>query len=302
MYRVFIVLAVVAGFCGWWFPNSGTDVIADVFWLFTPHTEHAYDDHILSLLRSNRIDRLEDMLGGYQARFEKGEMTENELHNAYHPFQALDAASVANLEAWVANAPKSYVAHVALAVYLKELGLAWRGNNYVSTVPAENLQSAEGYFTLAQRAFEQSLPLTAKPYLSLYHLVIIARYLDDRASGERFLAAANAAYPANALVRDQFLIGLLPRWGGSYPAAQAFIARSADDGVPDSVLAQLRAIVEDDIGHSLMEGHLGAAAMPHFVQALKLAHDAPGFVASFLLASYSYACQPANGAAYCRWN
>jgi len=113
---------------------------------------------------------------------------------------------------------------------------------------------ANKYFARANRELRKSLPLTSKPYLSIFHMLSIAQWMGKRSDAEILLAVANKMYPSNAMSRCRFVKILLPRWGGSYAEVDAFVAHTRKEGVPATVIDGLVAIEEDDIGRGF-ESH-----------------------------------------------
>lgn len=79
----------------------------------------AQGDDALSLLHSNDCNRLESSLSAVQDGFEKGDVNEYRLRNAFRPFYNLDALSEKNLIACTARWPKSYVMHPYRSTYCR---------------------------------------------------------------------------------------------------------------------------------------------------------------------------------------
>jgi tetratricopeptide (TPR) repeat protein len=262
---------------------------------------HAAGNDVLSWVEGNDIGSLNKYYGDIQHGFESGAVTEVDLRNAYRPLYMLDATGAKNLTIWAEGAPRSYVAHLALGIYLKKLGEKVRGEKFVEETPVEKLIEAESYFARANRELSKSLSLTSKPYLSIFHMLSIAAWMGERSNAETLLTAANKMFPSNALARCRFVKILLPRWGGSYGEADAFIAATQKEGVAPGVIYQLQAIKEDDIGHTLVSKGDHAAANEHFVRALQLAERSGGTVSSdWLQTSRYFICRNGSAVSYCK--
>src|SRR5262249_35476864 len=153
-------------------------------------------------------------------------------------------------------------------IYYKKRAQAARGDKFVSETSKEALDDMHKNLAPAKAELTKSLDLTKKPFLSLFHLIDIALLESDRSSATTFTATANEMLPKNSLARNRYFQSLMPRWGGSYPEAEAFIAKSKAEGLPEQGVAQLEAIMHQDKGQGLEEhgDHQGARA--EFVEAL----------------------------------
>jgi tetratricopeptide (TPR) repeat protein len=115
-----------------------------------------------------------------------------------------------------------------------------------------------------------------------------------------FLEQANRLLPGNALARNRYLRSLMPSWGGSYPEAKAFIESAKAEHLPESVVMQLEAILEDDLGGALARDGNFDAARPHFILALSLSKKVGGsFRTDFLYFSTGYLCPREPALEYC---
>jgi tetratricopeptide (TPR) repeat protein len=253
------------------------------------------------LLQDNNLTELETLLAGVQRQFESGELTEIDLRNTYRAFYDLDEATARNLTKWASSSPQSYVAHLALGIYLKRRGSETRGENYMADTSREAIEQMSVYYRNAAEELRSSMALTTKPYLSIFHLLTISMQFGDRDTSIAMLRRANEILPHNSLVRNRYAISLTPRWGGSYEQFDKFISDTKSEGVPENVVLQLEAIEHDDKGHALEEQHQHDAAMEHFRQALELATRVGGvFAKDFLTASRHYACSGQNAPTSCR--
>ena len=259
-----------------------------VIWFLAPFLIPARVDEgdLRALLLKNDTVSIEKRLDDLQSRFERGNLTEFQLKAAYGPLTHYDEVVATNLAAWVEAAPGSYVAHLAYGTYLSSVGSAWRGGDYLSKIPKKNLETAVEYWSKAKEELDTSLPLSSRPYLSFYRLMYLAIYAGAPDAARSYLLSANRTLPSNALARDGYVESLLPKWGGSYDAVEAFIAESSSEGVPLPILSQMEAIEEDDIGRSFEDAGDHATALGHFHRALDLAKDAgDDFSYGFLMSS-----------------
>ncbi|MGH8461152.1 MAG: tetratricopeptide repeat protein [Stenotrophobium sp.] len=255
-------------------------------------------DEMITLLINGNFDELNRRLMEIQHDFEAGKLTDVDLLKNYRRFHAkLSPEAVAKLDEWVAYSPDSYIAHLARGEYLKNKGLDIRGVKYVSQTPPENLEGAKEYYAQAKVELEKSLPLTSKPYFSVYELLDLSMHnKNNREEALNYLERANQMAPDNSLVRDRYMVSLTPRWGGSYKDEDAFILRCIEEGVPSNVITQLKAIALNDLGDTLLGNHHKPQDYrPLLVEALKLgAQSGSYFSKDWIATSWRNICFPST--------
>ena len=80
--------------------------------------------------------------------------------------------------------------------------------------------------------------------------------------------------PSNFIVRARYLIHLAPKWGGSHPSMEKFIAQCRSQGLAQDKIDLLDAIKIDDQGTVAEERGNIEQARAEFKKALLLAHPA----------------------------
>jgi hypothetical protein len=260
----------------------------------------AQGNDVATMLRGNDCAGLDRRLGAVQGRFERGELGEYELRNAFRPFYVLDASADKNLIGCAAGAPKSYGLHLALGIHYKHLGGDARGQEYSADTSQAQFSQMGHYYTLAMREFNASLRLTTKPYMSIFHILDITGHYGDIAAASALVKRANTDVPGNTMVRVKFAVYLMPRWGGSYSQVEEFAARSAREGAPAIVATEIQAVEFEDKAHVLEEQGKQADADMEYQKALRLGHQAGGsFSIDFLPSSRLELCTGVNNSAYC---
>jgi len=251
-------------------------------------------------LRQGDFTWLDQYFDALQRQFESGRMSEFDLRGAYRPLYDLDDPGVAQLQAWAEHSPSSYAAHLLLGIHHKRLGSAARGEDSIQETPRAALEEMHRQFQLAMPELERSSRLTAKPYLSWFFMMAIATDEGRAEQAREILERSVQQYPLSELLRVRYMGSLTPRWGGSYPQMEAFIARNRKEGMPDRLIHELQAMEEDDKGESLADAGDRRGARVHFEKALRLAKDSAPF---FLKDSMAYTryelCQAGKPAAGC---
>ncbi|MGO4761800.1 DUF4034 domain-containing protein [Cupriavidus sp. 2KB_3] len=268
--------------------------------LFCALMTSAQANPTLVALDSRQFKQLDATLNGLQARFEAGQATEVELRDAFRPFYKLTPSQEAAAREWVRVSPNSYSAHLALGVFLRRRAGEARGNEFIDKTPPEKIARMRALLDEARPETERALALTPKPYLAAFHLLGISSLEGDRAASRRAIQIANKALPSNHLARTRYIAYITPRWGGSYPEMQAFIAQSKREGMDAVGLMLLVAIMYNDMGQSAMDKGDAASAYPYFHKALDLDKQNGGiFRKDYLTASKYYVCSVSRDSRYC---
>lgn len=271
----------------------------------TPSHAQTGQDEVATLLLKHDYDTLEQSFAAKQQSFERGELTEVQLRQAFEPFAVLrDEQALEKLREWAAQSPRSYVAHLALGLSYRAQGSAARGTKSWAKTAPEKQEGLVRNFALAEPELRKSITLTAKPYLSLLNMMAIAGNVQNRPFLNATLLLANEALPDNLLARLSYARFLLPRWGGSHEKLDAFVAMSRQQGVAEGTLLKLQAVALSDSGQALLAQHDSAGADVLFRQALQLARqsgdDAGGFRAAYLEAAVKHVCKDAPEAPVCQ--
>ena len=108
----------------------------------------------------------------------------------------------------------------------------------------------------------------------MLNLLNIARHRGDDEAADRYLAQGKKLLPHNLLVRARYLDHLKPRWGGSYAAMSAFVARCKSEGINGSDLSLFSAMINDDKGSTAERGRDLAEAGRQYKLALTNAESA----------------------------
>lgn len=164
-----------------------------------------------ALLRAGQLAELEAWAAALHVAAEG-----NVPARSFAAFRSLTSDETALLRAWVASAPNSTVAKLALAE--RELAIGWErlGRGPVAHLDARERGLVAKQARTAARLAEASR-LEDPRWLDVHRIQLdAARLLGDPELAERAWARGFAAEPANHDLWSALLDGLSRRWGGSY--------------------------------------------------------------------------------------
>lgn len=196
---------------------------------------------VLSLLRSSQFSHLSQRYEDLQLQYETGLINDRDLTLQYQAFYDTLSENEAFLNQWVEKSPKSYPARLARGIYYASVGAERRGSDTIRNTTQEKLHDLHRYLDLSNRDIADSLPLTAKPIVSVLQLLKSSKHRDGKQVNRMWLDYANRIAPNNYGVRRQYMITLAPRWGGSYEEMWAFLKECQDQQLPSEYLKVLEA-------------------------------------------------------------
>jgi len=252
---------------------------------------------LIGLLRQGQYAVLEAETAKLQSWFETGHESEFAVRQAYRQLYELSPQDLMKVNSWLQAYPKSYAARLARGTYYKQVGFKIRGEAPTSETPPQNLDGMQRFHEIARIDLEASLPLTSKPYLSVFHLLDI--YGDNPEMRRALMEAGTRMLPSNMLVRARYMRGLTPRWGGSHEAMWAFLAEARKSGATELGVTELEAIIHDDMGDGAIQAGDRKSATEHFRQALELGAKVGGDLPEQLVFSRYYRCTLPGLQTYC---
>ncbi|MGC4095731.1 MAG: DUF4034 domain-containing protein [Nitrospira sp.] len=171
---------------------------------------------VINLLRSAQFNRLNQLYEDLQKQYEDGVINDRDLTLQYQAFYDTAPENERFLNQWVEKSPKSYPARLARGIYYASIGEQRRGTDSIQNTPTGKILDLHRYLDFSNRDVSDSLPLTAKPIVSILQRFKSSKHRDGKQANRRLLDYANRIDPTNYGVRRQYMISLTPRWGGSY--------------------------------------------------------------------------------------
>jgi len=252
----------------------------------------------MTLLRAHDFARLEEQTVLFQKHFADGHITELELRDAYRPFYDMNEDDWRRLDLWQTAYPKSYAVPLIRGAFYKRAGFDARGGEWADETSDAQFKEMYRLHELARYQLLASLELTEKPFLSVWHLLDVV-YGDSLAMRD-LLDAGTRMLPTNTLIRSRYMRKLTPRWYGSYPLMEEFLAYARETGATERGLWELEAIIDDDAGDMAIRNGDKATAIELFRKALELGAKAGGEVPQELRYSWYWRCHLPELKAFCR--
>jgi tetratricopeptide (TPR) repeat protein len=169
----------------------------------------------LTLLRLGRFGVLDSKMSGLQRSYELGSITDERLFHEFRAFYDTDSSLDGKYNAWNANFPDSYAAHLARGIYYDSLGTDARGDRLITDTSRKQLDLMSMYIEKAMRDFDRSLMLTAKPLLTYHAILSVAMLKGEDDLARKMLDESVRIDPRNFVVRYKYFVTLQTRWGGS---------------------------------------------------------------------------------------
>ena len=131
------------------------------------------------------------------------------------------------LDTWVQENAEDYIPYAVRGYFRFRGGMDARGGGYADKISDEQWQAVGDRFDLALEDINHSLQLKPDQQL-LYNCLLNIAMIESWDDGEtkRILETGLRYFPDSYLLRDTYIYGLTPRWGGSYEAMQAFVEES----------------------------------------------------------------------------
>jgi tetratricopeptide (TPR) repeat protein len=192
----------------------------------TPEAAHAEALRIQQLLEARGFRELSELLTNRQAAFERDARLEAPLLDLFGLFASIRPGFGPALEEWVRQEPKSWIPLAAHGVHLAWRGWFVRGTAFSGRTSSQQFAAMSEFFR--QAAHELIASLAAKPNIvAYYELIRLAKADPELAMPvSEYLKRALDLCPACFELRRQYMVGLEPRWGGTYEEMEQFAKES----------------------------------------------------------------------------
>ena len=201
---------------------------------------------IRSLLAQHRFAALDRQLSEWQASYEQGVTSDEDLRAAFRVFYDTNPVLASVYDAWVSEFPRSYIAHLIRGLYYTKIGEDLPANQNVADLPQPQRDAAEAAYQRGLPDLRLSLSLTHRPILTYVYLVWTSRAHGDVAESRRLLDASLKVDRDNYVVRASYMTAIETRWGGSQTMLKAFLKESRHAKLSDRQLNVIESVLFED--------------------------------------------------------
>jgi len=197
------------------------------------------------LLRARRFTELKTALEGAERTG-----TEDELEWMTYAFRSDDADIPGLLDGWVREEKTSWAPLLARAINLGHRAGKARGAGWASQTSGEQFRRMSELY--AAMRTDCAVALSRKPDLCACHAAIVRADKNDE-SDPRVIDAALKACPKSYSVHVERVVGLRPRWGGSYEEMRGAIELARKLGLDEDEVLNLEGFIAADYASLLSD-------------------------------------------------
>ena len=208
---------------------------------------------------------------------------------AFSAFALPDPAIADQLRKWAADSPDSAIAHCARAVALERAAAQARGHEGgpSSSIRPDDFMEMEK--DLNQGVMEADSARALDPNLMNAYLTAInaAKMESDPVAMEEASKRALGKFPLSFQIRRALIIGMAPRWGGSYDAMDKFANESQARVAQNPMLKYLLGFPSMEQAKDLQLDEKWAQTIPLLNHAIEVGGDYAAFYAARGKSSYA---------------
>jgi hypothetical protein len=248
----------------------------------------------LDWLKSGDYSALDSYYSQQQQAYEAGGIADEELYASFRKLYEDSPGNERFFTGWVEAYPGSYSAVLARGTYLYRMAWAVRGDNYISDIPASQIEAMKSLLARARLDLSASLTLTDKPYLSTLYLLNVAMLNGTVAERRQWFERGTSIDPNSSLVRVRYMFSLRPRWGGSYQEMRGFLKQCEQQSLPPRLLARLNILIHADLAEDAMRTADNQKIFDEWQQVIELASAAGEEPSTEALIGFTRAAQDLN--------
>ncbi|HTQ06081.1 MAG TPA: DUF4034 domain-containing protein [Polyangiaceae bacterium] len=218
-----------------------------------------------ALLLARRFDELTRYVEEVERDAETDVKKEYWAHDATTSFDVADPALGPPLDAWVKAVPRSAAPYLCRGAYRLAMGWNGRGNAWARDTSVWQQQVFRDELARGREDLEQALKLNPHAISAYIDLIEVA-HADG--SVRSALARGIAIFPDSFLVRYFGMLGLTPRWGGSYEELERLAAMAAPVAAKNTKLRALAGFPDYARGEDRATAKDYAGAIPFYDRAL----------------------------------
>lgn len=178
---------------------------------------------IRDLFEKMDFETLTARLEEYQSMFEEDFRYEYHVYDAFQAFDTTNPTYEILLDAWLKAAPNSFAPHMARATHYRELGSSSRGAKWAKDTSESQFVGMRHYYQMAEQEALEVLKINPNVVRAATLLMNIRMNFSDHEALAVLEDHASTASPYAYIFRANYMLSLLPRWGGSYNAMDDYV-------------------------------------------------------------------------------
>jgi tetratricopeptide (TPR) repeat protein len=234
-------------------------------------TKYVDQTALRALLAARRFTELTTYVETLQSEFEADPKREAWPSDAGDAFDTADPELLPLLDAWAASAPASFAPLFARGNYWVTVAYARRGSKWARDTPTSDLAAMDDAAARAWKDLEQAIAIRPKLVAARTTEMTMLRAFTQKQTFAQTFDAAVATCATCFLPRVQRMIALVPRWGGSFAAMDAFARESIT--VANTRMRVLGGYVDYERARELREKNDLAEALAAIERALAVGDD-----------------------------
>ncbi len=195
---------------------------------------------VRALFEGRKFAELTALLEEYQTACDRDIRYEYAAQNGFLALSDPAPSRKALFDEWIGACPDSWVPLTARATWHEAAGWKARGTKWAQETTDDQFREMTDRFELAMRDLDASLRLRPRQLYAYVILMDMAKSFGDREKGDLLAGKALELYPDSYILRRRHILALLPRWGGSYRAMDAFARESAPYAAKNALIGTLR--------------------------------------------------------------
>jgi tetratricopeptide (TPR) repeat protein len=228
---------------------------------------------LTSLLRNHDFIRLEQHLDSLKREVARDIRREDHLLDSCRAFAYLITPDSKALDLWEAQYPLSSNMLAARAQFHLERAQTERGTAYIRDTPKARIEGMERLAKAALAFADEALQRDSTHLCAYEVMVNVLQMIGSREEARYILDAALRAHPGSYSIRELYMAGLQPKWGGSYEEMEAFARAAAASRALNPRLANLRGSVAWARAEQLSLDDQYAEALAEYDRALAVAAE-----------------------------
>lgn len=169
---------------------------------------------LVALAKSNRFARLDQVMAGLQARYEKGQIPEYVVSNAFGAFHRADPELAEPLKRWREHSPQSFAPFLAAGIYNVRLAWAVRGTEWNSRTSAPQMEAMGEFLDHARKLLRAAVQKNPRLPAAWSELITIAMATENQVGRTEVYKEALRHVPRSSEVHSRYHFAIAPKWGG----------------------------------------------------------------------------------------